>query len=145
MIRVATVKDKYDIMILARNFHKDSGYRMEFSSDKFLSLFDFMVGDTNHCVLVYERGGRVQGFLFGMVSYPHFSDDLIANELGWFVSKEYRGSLSSLKLVLEYEKWAISKGCSFISMSSIEGLSNTDKIYSRLGYNLAERSYIKEI
>ena len=68
-----------------------------------------------------------------------------ATELAWFITKEYRGKPSSIRLVKAFEKWSIDKGANQIGMGDIEGISNLEHLYTRMGYKKAESIYIKEI
>ena len=88
-----------------------------------------------------------KGVILGIV-YPLFynTNILIAQELGWWVEPEYRGTTISIKLLKEFEQEAKKRGVSKIIMICLEtqnpdGLKN---IYERMDYKALEFSYVKE-
>jgi GNAT superfamily N-acetyltransferase len=44
------------------------------------------------------------------VSKYYFSNDTVANDIAWFVTKGMRGTRVGLRLLDKFEEWALSKG-----------------------------------
>lgn len=89
-----------------------------------------------------------KGFIVGHVT-PSFLQPSVTlcTEAAWFVEKEYRGTTVGIKLLKDYENEAIRRGATQITMVNIRHLNmdGLDKIYTKLGYNLFEQHYLKEI
>jgi GNAT superfamily N-acetyltransferase len=96
-------------------------------------------------VFVIDVDGEIQGALIGLLSEFYMSHTVQATEVAWFVSKEFRGKVSSIKLVKHFEKWAKVNGASYVGMGDIESISSLGSLYTRMGYNKAETIYLKEI
>lgn len=144
-IREATQDDVFDILILAKEFSKEAPQSHKWSKAKTEAfLFSALQADTM-TILVLEVDGDIVGAIVAVVTEMYMSHTTIASELAWFVSKAYRGKPSSLKLVFAYEDWAKSKRAQYIGMGDIQGISNLEKLYTRLGYKKFESVYMKEI
>ena len=96
-------------------------------------------------LFVLEVDGEIVGSILGFVIEVYMSHKVQSTELAWFITKEYRGKPSSIRLVKAFEKWSIDKGANQIGMGDIEGISNLEHLYTRMGYKKAESVYIKEI
>lgn len=144
-IRPATPDDVFDILILAKEFSKEAPQSHKWSKAKTEAfLFSALQSDTM-TILVLEVNGDIVGAIVAVVTEMYMSHTTIASELAWFVSKEYRGKPSSLKLVFAYEDWAKSKHAQVIGMGDIEGIANLEKLYTRMGYKKSESVYMKEL
>lgn len=98
---------------------------------------------------MYDRQKNIVGLLAGIVTDQHFlwAGTKIASELFWYVHPDHRGSKKALKLILEYEAWARSKGCRYITMAHFSNLlgKKLARLYKKLEYVPIEVSYIKEL
>lgn len=145
MIRPATKDDKLEFLLLCKEFLKESSYPFSMSVKKVSENFNVIVDHPDFHVEVIEEKGELVGFLVAGLVTPMFSDDIVSSELAWFVSPIHRGSSDSMRLLSRYEKWAKKKGCKFITMVDIDSLNNLEDIYSRRGYKLTEKTYVKEL
>lgn len=143
MIRKATENDKMSFSFLANKFLEESQYPFKIDWDLFLDNYSLAINNPNFLVLVWEEEKKLVGMIVGGIASPLFSRDKVATELAWFVEKEHRDSKGSLKLLLEYEKWAKQKDCTFVTMVDIDTLNDLGKLYSRRGYTLTEKTYVK--
>lgn len=144
-IRTATPDDVFDILILAKEFSKEAPQSHKWSKAKTEDfLFSALQSDTM-TILVLEVNGDIVGAIVAVVTEMYMSHTTVASELAWFVSKDYRGKPSSLKLVFAYEDWAKSKYAQVVSMGDIEGIANLEKLYTRMGYRKSESVYMKEL
>lgn len=145
MIRSATKDDKLEFLLLCKEFLRESSYPFSMSIKKVSENFNAIVDHEQFFVKVIEKEGELVGFLVAGLVSPMFSDDVVSSELAWFVSKEHRGDSDSIKLLVQYEKWAKKQGCKFITMVDIDSLNSLEDFYSRRGYTLTEKTYVKEI
>jgi hypothetical protein len=96
------------------------------------------------------KNNKIIGLICGVIGKSMFHDNqLITQEVLWYVSKKYITGLNTIgyKLLKEFEKEAIKRNSSFISMTHIGNL-NVDymnKMYLKKGYRVLETQYIKEV
>lgn len=87
-----------------------------------------------------------KGIIIGLV-YPTFwnPDRLVAQELGFWVEPEYRGSGLSLDLMNQFEDKAKELGAEEITMIALEASNPkaVGRLYEKLGYHKLEHSYMK--
>ena len=145
MIRKATPADRMDFSFLANQFIKESKYPFRVDWDLLLSNYELALNNQEFLVLLLVEDSRPVGMLVGGVSSPLFSKDRVATELAWFVEKDFRKSKGSLSLLSKYEAWAKERGCSFVTMVDIDTLSDLSSLYTRKGYILTEKTYVKEL
>ena len=143
-IREATEEDVFDILILAKEFSKEAPKSHKWNKDKTEQFILSAMQNTNMTILVIDVDGEIEGALVGLISELYMSHTVQATELAWFVSKDYRGKPASIRLVKTFEKWAKDKGAMQIGMGDISGISSLEKLYTRLGYKIAESVYLKE-
>ena len=143
MIRQATEEDILDILVLGKQFIKESGYTWDKNKthDTIASLLASPLGT----VLVWQEAGEIVGALMGIITNPFLSHNKEAYEIAWFVDPDFRGKKGSLYLLKEFEDWARSEQCDAIVMGDIVAVSNLCKLYERRGYKPVERLYKKEI
>ena len=144
-IRTATPDDVFDILILAKEFSKEAPKSHKWDKEKtelfLLSAFQ----NDNMEIFVIDADGEIEGALVGLISELYMSHTVQATELAWFVSKDYRGKPSSIRLIKAFEKWAKDRGANQVGMGDIEGISNLENLYNRLGYEKSETVYLKEL
>lgn len=90
-------------------------------------------------------GDRLLGIIGGILFRDPNDDALVASEMFWFVPREHRGTLGSLRLVDAYESWAKNMGAERLTMIHLEALAPAalEKLYLRKGYTKVESHYIK--
>lgn len=88
--------------------------------------------------LCIERPG---GILIGIVSPSLLGPFLAAQELAFWVEPDARGI--GLKMLREYEKWAMSKDVGVIEVKSLAMFPEADWLYKRAGYSKLETSWVK--
>jgi GNAT superfamily N-acetyltransferase len=89
-----------------------------------------------------------KGIIVGILS-PSFLEPqhYLASELVWFVEPEHRNGTTGIKLLKEFERIAKERGATRVQMVCLEKMTPevVGKIYTKLGYNLVEHHYLKEI
>lgn len=133
------------VMLLAEEFFKTSKFLRNFSREVATRNWTLFIQQGWGVVFILEEEGRVVGFL-GALKFPDISTgEMKAQEIGWFVTKECRGK--GLHLLLAYLDWARKNRCKAVSVAYLAD-SMPDKvksIYERLGFELTENVYSKEI
>lgn len=144
MIRLAQIEDANAVIGLAKQFHEASRTTLPFSYRMADNLFAKCLDDFNHLCVVLVKGDKIVGFLAAHCGYLHFSTDLVAQEIAWFIEPESRGP-ESLKMLQLYEAWARERGCKYASMVGLGYDPITQKLYERRGYLAQERHFLKPL
>jgi len=133
--REATLQDFPIVSKLGRLMHEESSYAsLEFSESRLFEIFDLYIRDPNRLIVLAELDGQILGLYAGYVSKYYFSEELVANDIAWFVVKEKRGSSIGLKLLTIFERWALSKGVSEIRIKYSTDIN--PKAFDSLMYKL---------
>lgn len=92
---------------------------------------------------VADAGDRLVGFIALGLTINVWTGRLMADEQGFWVNPENRGSLRLIyQLLGAGEEWARQKGCRYLRMSAPE-LTKFSLFLERSGYALLERVYLK--
>lgn len=145
MIRKAQETDAIEFTMLVKQFVKEAKYPFKVDPELVIGNFKAVVNDEDFFVYVSEEDADLVGFLVGAINAPLFSSDQTAVELGWFMVPEYRNGKDGLRLLTKFEAWAKDNNCRHVTMVDIDPLNDLDDLYSRKGYELTEKAYVKEI
>ncbi len=145
LVREASTEDTFDILILAKEFSKEAPETHKWNKQKTENFIVSAIENTNATILVLEQDDDIVGAIVGLLNEMYMSQTLVATELAWFVSKEYRGKKGSLMLIKEFENWAKNNGANYICMGDIEGIASLQNLYLRKGYKKCETTYMKEV
>lgn len=100
----------------------------------------------NIVILSCDNQGIPKGMV-GMSLQPlGFTNHLVSTEIAWWVEPEHRSSRMALDMFKAAEDWSLRVGADFIqfvSLSTSEG--SVDKFYTRMGYTMTEKAFLKEI
>lgn len=90
--------------------------------------------------------GYVTGLFGALLSYDLNNGAVIAAEAFWYVKKEFRGKLDSIRLFKTFEQWGTDIGATRFQMTHLltENASKLEEFYTRNGYRAIEINYIKE-
>jgi len=125
----------------AQRFHKEAGIPILENAREYYKNLHNLEGFFSIVII-----GK--GFIVGNVSASFLQPSIgLCSELAWYVEPGYRGKIVAIRLLKAYEAKAIEMGASQIGMVAINAINpkDTEDIYLRLGYNIAETHYIKEI
>ena len=112
-------------------------------SEKKIRLFtQEIIGKDDWINLVLEDEGKIKGILAGVVNTPFFSEDILAQEVFWYVQE---GGKEGLKLMFQFEILAKQRGCKKISFGYKPAFVDMKVIFDRMGYRLMESQYIKDV
>lgn len=144
-IREATEEDIFDILVLAREFSKEAPRTHKWNREKTELFCRAAIENSNTTLLVLEEDGEVVGAIVGLLNEMYMSQTIIATELAWFVSKDYRGKKGSILLLRTFEKWAKDNNADYVCMGDIHGIVTLENLYTRMGYSKCETTYMKEV
>lgn len=143
MLRVATIEDFDIVKSMATKFLEASGYK-EYSDDETIDnlIKGLLEGNKNEAIIIiYDDKGMIAG---SIVPFPFNNNKWVATEVAWWVEPEDRSSGIGKELLDAFEYWVKEKTkATTITMGSLdEKLGN---FYTREGYKLYERAYVKQI
>jgi len=144
-IREASEEDIFDILILAKEFSKESPITHKWNKEKTEHFLLSALTNTNTIIFVLEEDDEIVGAIIGLLNEMYMSQTLVATELAWFVTKAYRGKKGSLMLMTTFENWAKENGANYTCMGDIHGITTLEKLYTKKGYSKCETTYMKEV
>lgn len=144
-IREATEEDVFDILVLAREFSKESPITHKWNKEKTEHFIISAINNNNTIIFILEDKDEIVGAIVGIINEMYMSQTVVATEMAWFVSKDYRGRKGSIMLMKTFEKWAETNGANYICMGAIEGITELDKLYTKSGYFKSETLYMRNI
>lgn len=98
-------------------------------------------------VMVYRYNDRTLGIIGGTLTKCLMTGDLIAMEAFWWVHPSKRSSPVGIKLLRQWEGWAIDGGAKRIYVGNLQAV-NPEKmadLYAHLGYTLLETHYVRSV
>lgn len=110
-------------------------------------VLDILLTTNNEKIIILgTHDGKPVGLISGLVIPALFSEQKVGVEHAWFVHPDHRTSRIGFKLLSAFEEWCRLVGCDMIQMSSLRS-SNAivDRIYEGRGYELVEKTFMKEI
>tara|TARA_R110000796_G_scaffold26162_1_gene72978 strand:+ start:11785 stop:12231 length:447 start_codon:yes stop_codon:yes gene_type:complete len=143
IIRPMKEEDIFDVLVLAREFSKEAPETHKWDKDKTNNFLYSALAAPNMEVFVIDSNKEITGFIVGIITEMFASNKVIASELAWFVTREARGTPSSIKLIKTFEKWAKQNGSNYCVVADIKGITDLKRLYTRMGYKSTETSYIK--
>ncbi len=128
-----------DIISLASAFHAETGIGGTFNGDRMLSV----LAVSTSCVVGMFKSDTLVGVMIGVVA-PHFmTDEVMANEVMWYVMPDHRCDPKSLGMLRAFEEWAKECGATSITMVNLASNPGVKKLYSKMGYTETETHHIK--
>ena len=141
--RQCTIEDIPQALVLIREFYaeviNDFGIYLNISVAR-----EEAAGFVNTTLLL-ENNGQVVGLISGKVIRLPLDTEWVYHEAVWYVRKQYRSG--GIKLYKALEKYCKEQGIKKIIMVSMSN-SKDDKLgrfYNRLGFQMMEKHYIKNI
>lgn len=146
-IRKATPEDFIKVLPMAEKFWNTTAHSktMAFDFDSVLDYYIMMI--EMGFILVAEEEGNLIGMI-GCFTQPFLlnKNHMVCTEAMWYVDEDYRGLRVAGDLLKRAEDEAKAAGCTKLVMSALstspEGL---DGYYKRIGYEVSETAYLKEI
>jgi GNAT superfamily N-acetyltransferase len=137
-IRVATLDDLPRILELGEQLHRESPRwsRLSFSRAKAEQFLTHLIQEPNGVVFVADQQGVVVGGIAGMAA-PHWSsDDIVAQEVSFFMAPEARGNIVAVRLICALRAWAELRGAKWLHAGTSTGIDpeRTARLYEALGF-----------
>ncbi len=146
MIRVATKDDFHDIVCMSAEFWQNTIYDDDFCYD---SVYRMVSGCYDYNLLIVaEKEGELVGFVAGVEGKLLANHSVkIGAELAWWLNPSARGGSLGVKMLKAAEKQAKDNGIKYWSMMYMESSmpEQIRKIYEKMGYQLAETTYVKRL
>jgi len=145
-IRIAEIGDETRIAELGREFFKEAAWTdiTEWQHDKATNSLKGMIENENCVLLVAEIDDKIIGMAGGFVQEIWFSDEILGQELFWYIDPECRGGIGS-ELLKELEFGLKEKGANIIAMIGLEKTKSLNNYFLKKGYRASEYSYIKRL
>lgn len=138
-IRVASLDDLPRILELGEQLHAESPRwsRLAFNRAKAAHFLAHLILEPEGVVFVAELDGIVAGGIAGMASAHWSSDDVVAQEVSFFMAQEARGSMAAVRLVCALRAWGELRGAKWLQAGTSTGLDpdRTAGLYERLGFS----------
>lgn len=147
MIRVATLGDLPKLVELAQELHEESCYSsqkldVEATEKKLAALIN-----GEGVVFLEVRDGVVIGGLAGGLSHQWFSNEKVAFDYSFFITKSHRHGITALRLIRAFEYWAKGVGASRVVIGITTNIhpEATAKLYVAAGYAPSGTLFDKEL
>lgn len=135
---MASFEDRPEIVRMLRDAHAAASLPFAFSMRHAVNVANEHLTRSDRLALVVDGGV----LLAAAIEHP-FADVRYAMETVWWMDPEVRGGSTALRMLRDYEDWAVSQGCKFIQMAALATFSRAGKIYERCGYKPTETHYMK--
>jgi len=144
-IRRATHSDVPRVVELGRKFLAEGPYAGQLSDNpeqatRFASL---LVDNPTARILVSEDHGIVTGVLAFLLFPHHFTGEVYALEIIWYVEPQYRAGGIAMWLMWEAERIAFEMKAKYMQFTAPDARASA--IYERFGYRPVEVGYQKEL
>lgn len=90
-----------------------------------------------YCMLIARSSdGEPAGWLFGTITRPWFTQELVAHDHAFFVAPEFRGSRAALLLLSGFRRWAEKRGARALNISQRVGveMERFESFMRRMGF-----------
>lgn len=143
IVRRAELKDVPRLIELGEKFALDSqkAHGLSISRKKIGEFADLIVTTKGFLVLVLEDKD-VFGLCIGMFVCPFFSNDLVIQELVWYVEK---GRVGGIRLFQGMEKMAKAMGAVKFIAGCKPDYVDMSEIYLKMGYRSLENQFVKDL
>lgn len=143
----AELSDIPKIVEVASMMHKEGAYAdVTFLPQMFARYLEIILAeDSAVCFMAMDKDDMVGGIIGHVCPHP-FSPELKAVDLGFYVTPEYRGTATAVRLLRMYEQWALGKGVPAhrIYLGSSNGHPKTHAFFEKMKYNLVGGLYQRQ-
>jgi len=139
-----TIEDAAALISLGREMHEESSYSdLKFSPKRVLETFNWYLNDEDKTAIIARKGETPVGLYAGYTAPYYFSQEKVANDVAWFVTKPLRGTRVGLRLLDMFEEWALGKGVSEVRLGFTTDINPEafDRLMQKRGYDPLGRNY----
>lgn len=142
---IQATEQQVDLIVPLGNQFSDSSKFVRFDTEIAVKNIKSIISNKIGVLFLYIKNDDILGMICGIKHPDILTGKWVATELFWFVDVEHRGI--GLKLLNQFEKWAMLQGCTQIIMMHLSDLMPeiVKKIYIKRGYELLESHFIKEL
>lgn len=138
-IRAATLDDLPRILDLGELMHNESPRwrKLAFNRARAADFLARLILSDWGAVFLAEQSGQVLGGIAG-TALPHWcSDDVLAQEIVFFMTPEARGGMSAVRLVRKFKEWGAERGAVWAEAGTSTGLDpeRTAGLYELAGFS----------
>ena len=133
---------------LVEEFHNESLKEYKITYDRTTICHSIHQLIKDHLMLVALKQDKVIGVIGGIIQPSIFNNQqIIAQEIIWYITKTERGGMAGIKMVQAFEKACKERGASLVMMIHMSNLSSEilSKFYWSNGYQNMETHYVKEV
>ena len=143
MVRKAEAKDTEEVLGLIKEFHKESINAYDVLCDD--TIARQVIGKFLDTSFVLELDNKVVGVFGGMITNYPLNNKRVYLEWIWYVLPKYRlHGIGLYNKVIEYCKENDVEQIIMVLMANLK-TDKLDKFYKRLGFELLEKHYIKNL
>ena len=132
---------------LLEEFSKEGNLVPVYDSETVYEFISTMHNSNDAVTLDLRKNGKVIGVIAGVFIEHSFERGRFGLvELVWYIAKEYRKSLWSIRLFKAFEKAGIERGVKYIVMGLMKENTNFEALHrfcTKVGYSPLEINYIK--
>lgn len=137
-IRKALLEDLPVLLQLGELMHAESPRysRLTFSMERAGKTLRFLIENAEGVVFVAEEAGQIIGGIGGLASAHWSSEDVVADEVFFFLLPNRRGRFAASRLICALRAWADLRGAHWLSAGLSTGLppERMAALYKRLGF-----------
>lgn len=137
------------VLALARELCAESVFHGKFPLDeaKLLQQIEAAATAPGYHFRLCVRNGVVLGGFIGLISSAFFTQDKVAKDLTWFVTKSHRGSRAAVMLLRDFEAWGTAQGVKHFMLGQATGVKQetTQALYEHLGYRVVGVNTVKHV
>jgi GNAT superfamily N-acetyltransferase len=129
---------------LGREMHSESSFsELEFEPKRVLETFEWYLGDESRTAIIAWKGDNPVGLYAGYISKYYFSNDTVASDIAWFVTKKLRGTRVGLRLLDRFEEWALEKGVKEVRIGYSTNINPKafNSLMEKRGYQVVGANY----
>lgn len=150
-VRIVPYSPKYrdGVVEIAHEMHANSIYHdMPLDEEKVvrqLAASGSIVPDRFFRIAVI--GDEVLGGFYGHVHKTFFCDELLAQDMGWWVKSTARGSVAAVLMLAEFEDWARTQGARkvMVGQSTAINIETTTKLFKACGFRVIGYNTVKDL
>lgn len=145
-IQEATLEDLERLTPLCKEFFSKTAFDAltEWDDSQAKEGLTIMIESDTACVFVAKDGDKIIGTISGYVSPIWFSNDIMGQEVFWYVDPEYRGKVGT-KLLNALEFNLKEKGATIINMVHLCNGMDLTRFFYKKGYRKSEEAFIKRV
>lgn len=144
-LRMATVDDLPDIVVLGRIMHQESSFAsMDYCVDRMKETVSDLMDKSQFVVVAEGTNNEVIGGMLGVCTQSWFGGDMVANDLVIFIHPDHRGGMLAVKLIKTFVHWAKLAGAKQIRPGVVSGSMTAEALYDRLGFVRCGATFLME-